>query len=226
MKHLDLFSGIGGFALAAQWCWGDRHEVIAFCEQDQWARKVLTKHWPDVPCVEDVRDLTVDSLANLLQNDLHEKTIQRSSEDVRGRNVCSGCGRIFRGNKAVDVDVSKEEGLQVQEQSEVRGGESLSQGDEGVRQGAKSTRVSDKERCCCEKDALRGVRGDGCIQGREDEGSGASSRLQQASGCDVAVPGVPSSVAQEEQSEGFINEKTGGLAEAIGGIDLLTGGFP
>ena len=56
MKHLDLFSGIGGFALAAQWCWGDRHEVIAFCEQDQWARKVLTKHWPDVPCVEDIHE--------------------------------------------------------------------------------------------------------------------------------------------------------------------------
>ena len=66
MKHLDLFSGIGGFALAAQWFWGDRHEVLAFCEQDPWARKVLTKHWPDVPCVEDVRDFNLSCSVDLL----------------------------------------------------------------------------------------------------------------------------------------------------------------
>ena len=56
MKHLDLFSGIGGFALAAQWCWADRHEVVAFCEQDPWARRILAKHWPGVPCISDIRN--------------------------------------------------------------------------------------------------------------------------------------------------------------------------
>ncbi len=56
MKHLDLFSGIGGFSLAAQWVWGDEHEIIAFCEIDKFCQKVLNKHWPDVEIIEDAKD--------------------------------------------------------------------------------------------------------------------------------------------------------------------------
>ena len=32
-------------------------ETVAFCELDKYARKVLKKHWPDVPIHEDVRTL-------------------------------------------------------------------------------------------------------------------------------------------------------------------------
>lgn len=54
MKHLDLFSGIGGFALAARWVgW----ETIGFCEIDPYCQRVLRKHWPGVPIYEDVREL-------------------------------------------------------------------------------------------------------------------------------------------------------------------------
>lgn len=49
MRHLDLFSGIGGFALAAQTVWQDEYEPVAFCEIDKFCQKVLKKHWPDVP---------------------------------------------------------------------------------------------------------------------------------------------------------------------------------
>lgn len=57
MRHLDLFSGIGGFALSASWVWGADHEVAAFVEIDPFCRKVLQKHWPDVPIIEDVRNV-------------------------------------------------------------------------------------------------------------------------------------------------------------------------
>jgi DNA (cytosine-5)-methyltransferase 1 len=57
MRHLDLFSGIGGFALAASWVWSEEHEIVAFCEIDKFCQKVLKKHWPDVPIIEDVRDV-------------------------------------------------------------------------------------------------------------------------------------------------------------------------
>jgi DNA (cytosine-5)-methyltransferase 1 len=53
--HLDLFSGIGGFALAAQMVGGIK--TVAFCEIDPWARRVLNKNFPNVPVHEDVKTL-------------------------------------------------------------------------------------------------------------------------------------------------------------------------
>lgn len=52
MRILDLFSGIGMYALGAEQA---GHEVIGFCENDAWARKILKKHWPTKPiswCIE------------------------------------------------------------------------------------------------------------------------------------------------------------------------------
>jgi site-specific DNA-cytosine methylase len=40
--HLDLFSGIGGFALAAKWA-GFR--TVAFVELDKYCQKVLAKNF-------------------------------------------------------------------------------------------------------------------------------------------------------------------------------------
>jgi len=51
--HIDLFSGIGGFALAANAA-GFRTSV--FCEQDDYCAKVLRRHWPNVPIVPDVKE--------------------------------------------------------------------------------------------------------------------------------------------------------------------------
>ena len=51
--HIDLFSGIGGFALAANAA-GFRTSV--FCEQDDYCAKVLRRHWPNVPIIPDVKE--------------------------------------------------------------------------------------------------------------------------------------------------------------------------
>jgi DNA (cytosine-5)-methyltransferase 1 len=59
VKVLDLFSGIGGFSLGLERA---GMETIAFCEFDKHARKVLNKHWPNVPVYEDVRELTNERL--------------------------------------------------------------------------------------------------------------------------------------------------------------------
>jgi len=59
--HLDLFSGIGGFALAAQWA---GYETVLFVEIDPWCQKVLKKHWPNVPIIGDIRDVTKETLAH------------------------------------------------------------------------------------------------------------------------------------------------------------------
>lgn len=46
LKWLDLFSGIGMYALGLEQA---GHEVIGFCEVDEWAKRVLKKHWPTKP---------------------------------------------------------------------------------------------------------------------------------------------------------------------------------
>jgi len=61
MKVLDLFSGIGGFALGLERA---GMETVAFCEFDAEARKVLENKWPDVPIYDDVRTLTKERLDN------------------------------------------------------------------------------------------------------------------------------------------------------------------
>lgn len=60
MNVLDLFSGIGGFSLGLERA-GMR--TVAFCEIEPYARRVLAKNWPDVPCYTDVRELGADRLA-------------------------------------------------------------------------------------------------------------------------------------------------------------------
>jgi len=63
LRVLDLFSGMGGFSLGLEATKG--FETIAFCEIDPFCRKVLAKHWPDVPCFEDITKLEMGELNGL-----------------------------------------------------------------------------------------------------------------------------------------------------------------
>ncbi len=58
LAHVDLCSGIGGFALGFQWAGLSR--PVLFCDIEEWSRKVLAKHWPDVPISDDVKELASD----------------------------------------------------------------------------------------------------------------------------------------------------------------------
>jgi len=54
MKVLDLFSGIGGFSLGLE---AAGMQTVSFCEIDPFCQAVLKKHWPNVPCHDDVTKL-------------------------------------------------------------------------------------------------------------------------------------------------------------------------
>src|SRR5512139_1420561 len=59
MRHLDLFSGLGGFALAARWMgW----ETIGFVEIEDYPRRVLAKNFPGVPIHDDIHDFDARGL--------------------------------------------------------------------------------------------------------------------------------------------------------------------
>ena len=74
MKHLDLFSGIGGFALAADRVFGNVEHT--FCEIDPFCQEVLKKHWPNSKIYDDIRTLRF--------------------------NPNPDCDRLSRGNKEIN----------------------------------------------------------------------------------------------------------------------------
>lgn len=60
-RLLDLFSGIGGFSLGLER--SGAFSTAAFCEINPFNRRVLARHWPNVPCYDDVTTLTAEVLS-------------------------------------------------------------------------------------------------------------------------------------------------------------------
>ena len=65
LRMLDLFSGIGGFALAAEWVWKDELDIVGFCEIEKYAQKVLNKNFPQVPIYKDIRKLNGEDFKDI-----------------------------------------------------------------------------------------------------------------------------------------------------------------
>jgi len=76
MIHLDLFSGIGGFALAVDEVWDNTEHI--FCEIDPYCQALLKKRFPKARIYGDIRELTADTYRNRLQKQGAE---QQTSED-------------------------------------------------------------------------------------------------------------------------------------------------
>jgi len=97
LRVLDLFSGIGGFSLGLERTGG--FETVAFCEIEPFPRRVLAKHWPEVPCYDDVRTLTAARLA---------------ADGITGINVITGgfpCQDISLAGKQAGIGEGTRSGL-------------------------------------------------------------------------------------------------------------------
>lgn len=62
MRVLSLFSGIGGFDLACEWA---GMEVVGQVEIDEYCRKVLKKHWPNVKRLNDIFEIKGDEFGTV-----------------------------------------------------------------------------------------------------------------------------------------------------------------
>ena len=72
MQLIDIFSGVGGFSLAGDWLgW----RTIQFCENNDFCKQVLKKHWPKIPIHDDIKTLTAENVFKNKLYDPREKTI-------------------------------------------------------------------------------------------------------------------------------------------------------
>lgn len=100
MNVLDLFSGIGGFSLGLERA---GMKTVAFCEIDRHARKVLKKHWPDIPIYEDVRKIKGTDFENIDLicggfpcQDISVAGGKRGFKDEHGNRTRSGLWKEFK----------------------------------------------------------------------------------------------------------------------------------
>lgn len=73
MTHVDLFSGIGGFAYAVDQVWDGVEHI--FCDNDKFCRQVIKKHWPGSLIYDDIRDIT-DTKCQGLQRSTGNQELQ------------------------------------------------------------------------------------------------------------------------------------------------------
>lgn len=90
MTHLDLFSGIGGFALAALQVWGKDYECVGVCDIEPYAQQLLKIRFPGVKIYEDIKKLTAADIFSNGRTGRHEEVEpteagEQTQHGVKGR---------------------------------------------------------------------------------------------------------------------------------------------
>jgi len=99
MRHLDLFSGIGGFALAVEEIWPDVKHI--FCDNDAYCRELLKLRFPKSKIYEDIKEIKsiADSDRNGLQKSGKKQQTSRNRQLFKNR-----AERIFKARHDSDSD--------------------------------------------------------------------------------------------------------------------------
>ena len=94
VRILDLFSGIGGFTLAAEHVWGDDLEIVGHCDINDYCEKVLEKNFPGTPYFKDVQKLSSENLGEV-------------------NIICGGfpCQDISQAGKGLGIEKGERSGL-------------------------------------------------------------------------------------------------------------------
>jgi predicted transcriptional regulator len=227
MRHLDLFSGIGGFALAAHWA-GYTTEV--FCERDEYCTKILKKHWPDVPVVGDIFDMHFDDAGNFFSIDHKGGVMGRKRQskydccvDLYERGMSVGeCADLFGITRQAMHKILTRRGASFRS--------NLNYGEENhfFRGGSKGSR---KVRGFTERAINKGILVPQPCEVCGETGSFSDGRRKvQAHHDDYSKPLVVRWLCQHHHHEwhktNTAKGESGEPATGEGVIDLLTGGFP
>ena len=107
LTHLDLFSGIGGFAFAARWA---GFKTVGFCEIDKYCQKVLAKNFGGIPLVSDICQLLCALQNNKqLRSEISKSLTNANSKDesCESASGAAQCGHIQKASQSeIEADGS------------------------------------------------------------------------------------------------------------------------
>ena len=92
MKHVDLFCGLGGFALAASRVWGGDYHNIGHSEIEKFPCKIYHKHFPESECLGDISKIRWDKVVE------NSKSIRCNGEKQKSKRAIRGFGQSRAGD--------------------------------------------------------------------------------------------------------------------------------
>ena len=106
--HLDLFSGIGGFALGLQRT--GKFKTIAFCEFDEFCHRVLRKNFGNVPIIKDIKSFDTERFiyehgrpfiitGGFPCQPFSQAGLRQGTKDKKGRDLWSEMHRVISSLK-------------------------------------------------------------------------------------------------------------------------------
>ena len=106
--HLDLFSGIGGFALGLQRT--GKFKTIAFCEYDEFCHRVLRKNFGNVPIIKDIKSFDTERFIHehgrpfiitggFPCQPFSQAGLRQGTQDEKGRDLWSEMHRVISSLK-------------------------------------------------------------------------------------------------------------------------------
>ena len=91
MKHIDLFSGIGGFALAVDNIYGKSEHI--FVESDPFCQQVLRKHWQEAEIHGDIREFVANAKSARQNGGIKFGVSELGENNIASSNAESGKSR-------------------------------------------------------------------------------------------------------------------------------------
>ena len=103
MTHIDLFSGIGGFALAASRVWPNYHNLF-FCDNNKFCQAVLRKNFgQDILIYDDIREVNIERFIADTAGSRCGQGSENAGGSRQGTDASGEWGGFTNGTFSVDL---------------------------------------------------------------------------------------------------------------------------